>query len=628
MPPPFKVKAIYDYSSPHDDDLNFSNGQIITVTDEEDEDWFTGHYADAAGANQEGLFPRNFVEKYEPEIPSRPTRSGKPKKEAEPVIAEPQENVKTASAPVQENERVKEFESPGAAQPISSPPPSTVPPAEQQAPSNSEQVQPVQASPDPAQKLTAAKPPPPQVAAKPASGSFKDRIAAFNKPAAPPITPYKPNAQGGGSSGFIKKPFVAPPPSKNAYIPPTREPPPQKIYRREEEPAVPESEPQKAQESAEPAPEEEPSKPTSLKDRIALLQKQQLEQAARHSEVAQKKEKSKRPPKKRLDSQEQASQLDETVASRPSDAAEPVGKKSVDSTEEEAGPLQSHSDRHAIPSISMATPPQPSRELTSDTNDADYSAADDTEDAEETSASREDAAQSRARLPSSSGKPPPSTNETLPPRMKEMTAEASENGGTDEEEEDQEEDVDPELKRRMEIRERMAKMSGGMGMMGMFGPPGGMPAAGSTKKSKSSGDRQKAASGSNEESSQAAQAPPVPILALPGMSKMKSPEQAPVEAEPEAYNDTEQTPIGLPIPKYRPTEAVQDVEEVEPAQPRQASQGGLMRPQGTHNMALGDTALKRRTDRVPPPPPRETRPPPPLTPEGLLSQPSSPPACE
>ena len=42
----FKVKAIYDYASPHDDDLSFALGQIITVTEEEDADWYVGEYVD------------------------------------------------------------------------------------------------------------------------------------------------------------------------------------------------------------------------------------------------------------------------------------------------------------------------------------------------------------------------------------------------------------------------------------------------------------------------------------------------------------------------------------------------------------------------------------------------------
>ena len=129
---------------------------------------------------------------------------------------------------------------------------------------------------------------PPAVAEKPSGSSFRDRIAAFNKPAAAPVTPFKP---GGSQPSFIKKPFVAPPPSRDAYKPPPREPAP-KVYKREEDPDVkeqisrepPVSESRPAPiEGGEEGAEDRP-KPTSLKDRIALLQKQQLEQAQRHPE--------------------------------------------------------------------------------------------------------------------------------------------------------------------------------------------------------------------------------------------------------------------------------------------------------------------------------------------------------
>ena len=152
-----------------------------------------------------------------------------------------------------------------------------------------------------------SKPPLPAAGEKPSGGSFKDRIAAFNKPAAPPIVPFNPNGSA-SSAGFIKKPFVAPPPSKNAYIPQPREQP-QKIYRREEDPEITDrlnhDHPavDRPLVSAEPTdePAEDQPKPTSLKERIALLQKQQLEQVARHGEAVQKKEKPKKPPKKRAE---------------------------------------------------------------------------------------------------------------------------------------------------------------------------------------------------------------------------------------------------------------------------------------------------------------------------------------
>jgi len=86
---PFKVKAVYDYKSAEPDDLNFPNGQVITVTAEEDDDWYAGAYVDGTGKKLEGIFPKNFVEKYEPEIPLRPSRPARAKKDADPTPAVP-----------------------------------------------------------------------------------------------------------------------------------------------------------------------------------------------------------------------------------------------------------------------------------------------------------------------------------------------------------------------------------------------------------------------------------------------------------------------------------------------------------------------------------------------------------
>ncbi|GEQ70909.1 hypothetical protein JCM33374_g4589 [Metschnikowia sp. JCM 33374] len=57
MSVPFKVKALYEYKSEYDDDLQFAAGQVITVTEIEDDDWYSGTYG-----GQSGLFPKNFVE--------------------------------------------------------------------------------------------------------------------------------------------------------------------------------------------------------------------------------------------------------------------------------------------------------------------------------------------------------------------------------------------------------------------------------------------------------------------------------------------------------------------------------------------------------------------------------------
>jgi myosin tail region-interacting protein MTI1 len=470
--PPFKVKASYDYNSPHEDDLSFSVGQIITVTEEEDAEWYVGEYTDASGETQTGLFPKNFVERYEPAPPPRPVRAARPKpteKAPEQSIKEPEPEVQSAPTPQ------APISTPAAAPPPESRPQPTSPPVTKAA---------EPPAPKPAPAPQGAKSPPP-VSEKPSS--FRDRIAAFNKPAAPPIAPFKP--AGLGTSDFIKKPFVAPPPSRNAYVPPpTRELPPQKLYRREEDPEIAERQaedlenaqkaglvPTGEQEETEEAP-----KAVSLKERIALLQKQQMEQATRRTEIV--KEKPKRPPKKRTESHE----ADEAGDRGDIPTSEPVPRGSSD--------LDREQHHEAIRKIPKA--PKPVEPSFTDGNEADQSAAGETtEDAEGASTGIDEAEE---------------------PRPVKQAATETEHG--EDEESTEEEDVDEETKHQMALRERMAKLSGGFGMPGMFGPPGGMPimgmggASAPAKKKKPTERKTDTA----EEASPVAQAPRIP---MPGINR-------------------------------------------------------------------------------------------------------------
>ncbi|EEA20942.1 assembly of actin patch protein [Talaromyces marneffei ATCC 18224] len=592
--PPFTVKALFDYTSEHEDDLHFSIGQVITVTAVEDADWYYGEYNDDAGSKQEGIFPRNFVERFEPTAPPRPSRPVKAKKEADPVPPPAQPAAVETPAAKEMGEEPVQGEEPEPAStveppqeksvPLPSPPPPApvvnpvVPPVVSQPP---KQPQP-EPSPAPAAKAS-----PPVVSSKPSSNAFRDRIAAFNKPAAPPIAPFKPG--GASVNSFIKKPFVAPPPSKNAYVPIPREQLPPKAYRREEDPEITNREPPVSEHSlpsppSEPSQDEDQPKPTSLKERIALLQKQQLEQASRLAEAAQKKEKAKKPPKKRTDFQEappvpaaaESPELEHT------DIETPRGERP--SFEGEGG--------EDVKPARLGSPPLPSRELTSDTNDADYSGAADTEDAEETSTSREDA-------------------DERPRAQKHAVHEQQTDDGDNEEaaaeddEEEEEEEVDPEVRRRMELRERMAKMSGGMGMMGMFGGGGmGIP----PRKPKVADDAGRQAE-ELEAPRSPLHAPPVPIMALPGMNVQRPP---PVSSPKEVEKEDEHE--DMPITQLHSADELPDVEDV---------------------VEEHDIAPRKSIDRAPPPPPQErsvpplpfaeSRPPPPPIPG---SQPAPPPAPE
>ena len=529
--PPFKVKAIYDYTSPHDDDLNFPSGQIITVTEEEDAEWYIGEYTAEDGVKKDGLFPRNFVEKYEPQAPPRPTRSRPkqdtqtvPQSEPHPAVSAAKEDVDERTAPVPEPEDVV---------PTPQSPPST-----QELPSA---PKPQAAKPTPP---TASKPAPPETTAKPSSSSFKDRIAAFNKPAAPPIAP-KPSAAPGGS-GFIKKPFVAPPPSKNAYVPtvPKAEAP-QKVYRRDEDPEIAERrlQDQRAAEEAglsnkaEPEAGEEAPQSTSLKDRIALLQKQQQEQAARRAETATK-EKPRRPAKPRTESNDTPPGEDRAAAD---DVMSPEPRASADFPRPVPTRVRSHESE----------PDEGTRDV-SDGNEADQSGAGDTtEDAEGDSTEVDEPAEK----PRAAGRIPPPQRSTSG-REPIAQTEEPEHGEEDEEPGDgEEEEMDPETRRREELRARMAKMSGGMGMPGMFGmPPPKAPPP--TKKS---------SQGSERRQSQEARSPPpqqrVPMMPMPGMPPRVSSPPAAGDKTPSVEKESEP---GMPVTEEQPPEAVPDVEDLGP----------------------------------------------------------------
>lgn len=476
MPVPFKVKAVYEYKSEEPDDLTFENGQIITVIEDDDPDWYTGEYTSSDGQKSEGIFPRNFVEKYEPAVPSRPVRAARKAPEPEP---EPQHEQEREDEP-----------SVVAHKPPTQPPAATHEPAkEAEVEPPKEFSQPVQvsaAAPPPAPRaeeseVKAAKKPPP-VVEKPSS--FRDRIAAFNKPAAAPVAPFKPS---GAGTGFIKKPFVAPPPSRNAYVPPPREPPPQKVYRREEEESRPEVDQPTLSERSAPAEEEDQPKTETLKERIARLQQQQLESAQRQADASKKKEKPKKPkPTAEADDAE----------------GEALERVSTERTQIEPEP------RGSLDETTAPTPPMPSRELVSDTNDADDSGAADTEDAQESTE------EERPR-PKSIASPP----------VKAETQEADDEDDTEEEE-------DPEVRRKRELRERMAKMSGGMGMMGMFGA-GAAPSAASKKPKVAREEKEEPA---YEE--EAVRAPPVPIMALPGMAQSR-----PTRQESDGDDSAQPTPL-------------------------------------------------------------------------------------
>lgn len=628
----FRVKALYDYSSPHEDDLNFPNGQIITVTDQEDADWYGGEYVDDDGVKHEGIFPRNFVEKFEPTAPPRPSRS-RPRKEPEPaeeVAAPPPPPAQQQAPPVPKFEPEPEPEAeevdepirkrvvhepvaPAAPEPASSKPVESVPaPAPPPAVPKPVEVPVFVPVPAPAPAAAPSQPPkpkpgPPPVSEKPTSNSFKDRIAAFNKPAAPPIAPFKPSGlSGSGGGNFIRKPFVAPPPSRHAYVPPPQQAPTAKIYRRDEDPEIKEREVE-AQGQAERAglvPAEategdaDQPKPTSLKERIALLQKQQMEQAQRHAEAAVKKEKPKRPQKKResIGHAEALGEVEGTSPPQPSvlerrSTEESGGRTSTD----EPGP-------NRAPPVRRKMSKGPAVDPVHDGNEADMSGAGDTTDVNDDVTERDDSdAVSRraSRVPA------------LPIQPMAAVAPPPEDDSDEEVAQEEEEDVDPEVKRKEELRARMAKMSGGMGFHGMFGAP--MPGPPPKKKKAPKAEAPHEDEEVEETSPSTRAVPPIPtMMALPGMGGARKSEETP-RPDHESEHSTRAPPP--PIPSL-PPRAVEDDED----------EDDVPTPAPTGPPARKSSNIYKQVRRLtgPPVPTRDIAPPPPV-PGGRPAVPPVPP---
>ncbi|KAI1437218.1 hypothetical protein GGR50DRAFT_120749 [Xylaria sp. CBS 124048] len=637
---PFKVKAIYEYTSGHEDDLAFPVGQIITVTDEEDTEWYGGEYVDNAGVKHEGIFPRNFVEKFEPTAPPRPVRTRKKDPEtpvtatlppSSPTAVEPPEQPIVESNHAQTSAEETHEETPQAPAvdqlapaeapsiPVASPPqavlvpvPTTTEPEDigladssidpplkpQSPPAQSRSPPPIQPrSPSPV--LPRSPPPvpiqprsPPPVSQKPSS--FRDRIAAFNKPAAPPIAPFKPGALGSGSSGFIKKPFVAPPPSRHAFVPPPRDVPVTRIYRRDEDPEIKETQTESGEnaEKARVIPDigsetqgEDQPKPTTLKERIALLQKQQAEAAQRHTDAVIKKEKPK-PPKKRVlgaDAQESPNldQPAETASlSDRKDSTDVNSKNSLD---------ESQSARQSLNISRKST-----SHIENDGNEEDTSGASDhTEGQKDPTVIERDDNSERLKLALREA----TTSEGQNSREEAEVLEGEAGVG------EAEEEVDPEIRRKEELRARMAKMSGGMGMAGMFGPPGMMGFAGApVKKPKPplpAGRRPSLMS--ERPSSPKTTAAPVPtLMALPGMGKQQL------------------QPGGVPEPETK-QEPVEEDTALPPIDGRTSPE-----PEPTSQTTGAPPPIPGGRP-APPPVPADSRPPPPPPPStGVIAQHLSP----
>ncbi|KXJ85840.1 hypothetical protein Micbo1qcDRAFT_237316 [Microdochium bolleyi] len=688
---PFKVKALFEYASNHEDDLPFAVGQIITVVEVEDADWYVGEYVDDSGTKHEGIFPQNFVEKYEPVAPPRPARSRKKDPENPPVaLASPPLPLPVAAAPDDAPAPAPAAELPATesapepdhvsleSRPVPPPPPAAVQAAESEprsphatkTPSFPNEPQPASKAPEPvpepaptskhseqaaasSSQASPAKAPasdqraPPPVAVK--SNAFKDRIAAFNKPAAAPVTPFKPTGLGTGGTGFIKKPFVAPPPSRNAYIPPTQQAPVPKVYRREEDPEIKEREAEALENaekvglvpgsSQEGQGDDEP-KPLSLKERMAMLQKQQAEQAQRHADAVARKAKPKRPSNKPRTESEGPTEA--PVGSADDEPIAPLERK--ETSETTASRQSIDSTRRSMDESPLARQPLPNRRkstrgMENDGNEADLSGAGDTTEGQEDLTERDDSdgpSQSLSKIPTVPAPGRPSTSQTQEkPSQDPVRRESAESSRAKEEDSaeeidagaDEEEDIDPEVRRKEELRARMAKMSGGMGMgmMGMHGmlgmPP---PPAAPAKKKKAPAPIEHRSSEHAEDAPVSPRgAPPVPIMmALPGMGQPAATAETVPESEEEVVEDT------TPVPAASPRTSTAGERPPPPPVPSSSRPPPPPVPAGVKSPSMGsesddelsESQPKHRSEDVTP----SSRAPPPPIPAAIPSLPTSP----
>lgn len=101
----FPVRALYAYQSEQSDDLPFDEGQVITVTEVLDEDWYAGTYTSADGKALDGIFPINYVEKIEAAQPAAPALpKGRPLSSTKPIETKPEDEDDWGSAPEDDGE--------------------------------------------------------------------------------------------------------------------------------------------------------------------------------------------------------------------------------------------------------------------------------------------------------------------------------------------------------------------------------------------------------------------------------------------------------------------------------------------------------------------------------------------
>ncbi|KAK9247557.1 hypothetical protein V1506DRAFT_531508 [Lipomyces tetrasporus] len=524
--PPFKAKAIYEYISDHPDDLSFPVSQIITVTAEEDEEWYAGRYFDNTGALREGMFPRNFVEiVVEDESPAIPSHPSRPRQSQVPTVGpmQPAAAVPTPAA-------ITDSEPEEQDQPVSEPVVMSVPAQTKSVPVLATPVAVFATAPVSTQSESV-----PQEPVEPAAkSSFRDRIAAFNVASATPVAPQaKPAVQ-----SFVKKPFVAPAPS--AYIPPAPQAAPKTTstsYEQSTSPRASIDDNRVYSEESHTSHEPIITGGTSLKDRIALLQQMQLEQQAAKAAKAAKKKKAhtKHPSQQFEDLPPESTGIGSEAAELSDDSA----RKSVEHRRIDEGlePSPTSEAPHQTPEVPTILEAYPDTEEPLVTRNTDLS--------EDTAGEQSDVEDNIEAAPRGILQIPIPDAEVQP--VEEADDEQVPEAEADEADEEEEEEIDPEVARRIAIRERMAKMSGGMGMP--FAIPGvmGMPMGG-----------------------------------FPKSTTKRAPEPSKGEAD-EEYSQPRAIPIlpmAVPLPASQEAHQDDDEREEEELEPEQGQETQIPQPEG------------------------------------------------
>lgn len=430
--PPFSVRSLFPYESDIEDDLTFEAGQIITVEVIEDQEWYSGSYTDPKTQQYKtGMFPQNFVEIITEE--PLPAQSEEPDHESEP---ESSHIAQSSSIPASTPASVPVTTPVAVPAPVSAEfsssapvPASIVPEHSHNSPSLESQSN---ASPELKTLQVTSSPPafsPDSTTQAPPKkkNAFQDRIAAFNSSnAAPsPFTQPKPTS-------YAKKPFYAAP--SNSYVPHIPSIPKQV---KSPQPQVPAAEIVHYNDHND-SEEEQAMPKVSLKERIKLLQQQQQAEAARSEALANKK-KHKSTPKKPDVSEQQTESEDQTSMGIPSSTME-THRDSLDSHPGLEASRTGESLARAQ-SLSEETPLSKALSHTDSLNDSNVGHS--------------------------------NPNHQVTEEGTQEKAQSAEEIEDEEEEESEEDEEDEEEARRLALRERMAKISGGMGMhLGMIMPGG------------------------------------------------------------------------------------------------------------------------------------------------------------